>query len=297
MPEDLIAVNSDFWSLLRRLQSSRQSWGCEVVGHYFNRRRQLSLDAGQPNPFHHNGGTIVSSQFAEDTLKDLSSNAPESFVREILPFMRAVISDCTLREQGGLLLDPIWSNRIFGSSYSTASALLSATEDALCRLAISDPESYQSIFDPLCDSPFETIQYLLIRSLAANGSLFADEGVDQLCKGPGHLKIGYSSDQHWAARQLIEAVSPHCSDEKLGQLEGLLLEYYTDWERSISGRQTYGYAQFTLLSGIIESRRSSEVSKRLEELRRNLIGRSRRLQSRWKLNRLNHQFLRLHSRR
>ena len=47
-----IAVNSDFWSLIHTLQYRHQSWGCEVAGHYFNRRRRLSLNAGQPNPFH-----------------------------------------------------------------------------------------------------------------------------------------------------------------------------------------------------------------------------------------------------
>ena len=52
------------------------------------------------------------------------------------------------------------------------------------------------------------------------------------------------------------------------QLETFLLGYYTDWERSKPGRQQYGYAQFTLLSGIIPDRHPKDVSTRLEELRR-----------------------------
>ena len=48
----------------------------------------------------------------------------------------------------------------------------------------------------------------------------------------------------------------------------LLLGYYPDWERSTPGRRQYGYAQFTLLSGITATRRSREANKRLEELRR-----------------------------
>ena len=51
------AVNIDFWDLLYDLQSNYQSWGSEAAGHYFNRRRQLSLKAEQPNPFDHNGST------------------------------------------------------------------------------------------------------------------------------------------------------------------------------------------------------------------------------------------------
>ena len=263
-----IAVNSDFWSLVYRLQFQHQSWGCEVTGHYFNRRRRLSLNAGQPNPFDYNEGTIANSQSAEDTLVRFGSDAPESFVQEVLPFMQAVVADCASKERGGLLLDPIWSHRVFQSGYGIEDALLKAMEIALCELATQCPSAYRSVIETLRDSPFETIQYLLIRSLAANGLLFADEGVDQLCRRPEHLEIGYLSDSYWAARQLIESISPHCSDDKLKQLETLILGYYPDWKRSSPGKREYGYAQFTLLSGIVPTRRSGEANKRLEELRR-----------------------------
>ena len=263
-----VATNSDFWLLLYNLQSTHQSWGCEVVGHYFNRRRQLSLNAEQPNPFSNNNGTIADSQFAEKTLKELASNAPEAFVREVMPFMQAVIEDCASQEPGELLQDPIWSFGIFQSGYSIETALLNAMEIALSKLAIQHTDIFRVVIGPIRESPFKTIQYLLIRSLAANGPLFADEGVDHLCKKPERLNIGYSSDSHWAPRQLIESMSPHCSDEKLKQLETLLLGYYSDWEKSVHGRRKFGYAQFTLLNGIIETRRSRKVITRLKELRR-----------------------------
>ena len=267
-----IAVNSDFWSLVYRLQFNHTSWGCEVAGHFFNRRRQLSLDSGQPNPFDHFGGTIADSQLAEGILSKLAKDTPDSFVREVLPFMQEVLGDCVSKEPGKLLQDSIWSHRIFESGYGIDHTLLNAMVIALSELAIQHPDMYRSVIDPLLDSPFETIQYLVIRSLASNGLLFADEGVDQLCRRPEHLRIGYSSHPHWAARQLIEAVSPHCSDEKLTELETLLFGYYTDWGRSASGGQQYGYAQFTLLSGIISNRRSKEVGARLEELRQKFGG-------------------------
>ena len=263
-----MAVNSDFWSLMMHsLQYSHQSWGCEVAGHYFNRRLRLSLNAGQPNPFDYSNGTIADSQSAGYTLDALASNAPDAFVREVMPFMRAVIEGCSSQDRSGLLLDPIWSYRIFESGYGIAHALLKAMEIALSALAMQHPETHRSVIEPLRDSPFETIQYLLIRSLASNGQLFADEGVDQLCESPERLEIGYLSNPHWAARQLIESISPHCSDNKLKQLETLLLGYYTDWERSNPGRQQYGHAQFTLLSGIIADRRSKDVNTHLEVLR------------------------------
>ena len=261
-----IAVNSDFWSLVHELQYRHQSWGCEVAGHYFGRRRRLSLDAGQPNPFDHYKGTIPDSQSAERTLLELAQNAPEEFVLEIMPFMQAVIEDCVSHKTNGLLEDPVWSHRIFQSGYGIDHALLKAMEIALSRVAIQQPEMYRSMIEPFLDSPFETVQYLLIRSLASNGLEFANEGIDQLCKSPERLEIGYLSHSHWAARELIESVSPHCSDEKLKELETLLLGYYSEWEKSDLGRQQCGFAQFTLLGGIIADRRSIDVSTRLNEL-------------------------------
>ncbi|MCY4412146.1 MAG: ATP-binding protein [Caldilineaceae bacterium] len=263
-----LAANSDFWLLLTNLQSNRPSWGCEVVGHYLNRRRKLSLKAGQPNPFGYNSGAIADSPFDERTLKELAGNAPEAFVREVLPFMQAVIEDCASQKPDGLLRDQIWSFRIFQSRDSIGAALLNAMETALSKLAVQKTDVFRSVIEPIRESPFETIQYLLLRSLAANGPLFADEGVDHLCKKPERLNIGYSSDSHWASRQLIESISPHCSDEKLKQLETLLLGYYSDWEKDVWGRKQFGYAQFTLLSGITETRRSEKAHKRLEEWRR-----------------------------
>ena len=134
-----IAVNSDFWSLLYRLRYHNQSWGCEVVGHYLSRRSQLSLDAGQPNPFDYTNGAVANSQFATGTLEEIASNAPGAFVREVLPFMQAVIEDCASRERDGLLLDPIWSFRVFQSGYRVEDALLMAMEIALSKLAVQTP--------------------------------------------------------------------------------------------------------------------------------------------------------------
>ena len=263
-----LATNSDFWSHPYRFQSNNPSWGCEAVGHYLNRRRRLSLKAGQPNPFDYKEGTIADSQFAEDTLKELASSAPESFVREVMPFMQAVIEDCASQERGGLRTDSVWSMRIFQDEYGIDAALLNAMVIALSELAVQCTDIYRSIIEPIRESPFETIQYLLIRSLAANGPSFADEGVDHLCQSPEHFKIGYSSHPYWASRQLLESISPHCSDEKLVQLEAFLLGYYSDWERSNPSRNQFGYAQFTLLSGIVKARRSEEVIRRLKEWQR-----------------------------
>ena len=116
--------------------------------------------------------------------------------------MQAVIEDCASQEHDGLIRDPIWFFRIFQGGHSIQDGLLGAMGIALSKLAIQNPEMYCSVIDPIRESPFETIQYLIVRSIASNGPLFADEGVDHLYKRPERLEIGYLSDSHWASRQL-----------------------------------------------------------------------------------------------
>ena len=266
--EGQLAVNSDFWSLLYSIGSTRLEWGCEIIGHYLNRRHQLSLEASQPNPFDYQSGTIPSSQSSEEVLTKCARGAPGAFIREVFPFMQAVLEVTAEASQDELRLDPNWRNRIYQSNYPIEDTLLNAMGIALSELATENPGMYRSMIGPLRASPFETIQFLLLTSLASNGPQFADDGANHLCENPECLNIGYDSHPHWVARQLIEAISPYCSDDNLDQLENLLLGYYSSWEKSELGRPQWGYAQFTLLSGISDSRRSKEVNKRLAELQR-----------------------------
>ena len=76
-----VATNSDFWLLLHNLQSTQQSWGCEVVGHYFNRRRQLSLNAGQPNPLTTPAAPSQTAALLKTRLKNLPA-MPQSLSSE-----------------------------------------------------------------------------------------------------------------------------------------------------------------------------------------------------------------------
>lgn len=135
-------------------------------------------------------------------------------------------------------------------------------------LAENEPEAFAELAGQLWDLEFETIQYLLIRAYARNGKRFADEAVDYICKKPYSLRTGYvlnGAGPFWATRELLKAVTPYCSKERLGRLEEIVLDYYTDWEKSARGRHARGWAQYILLDSIEVSRRSSSVKRRLGE--------------------------------
>jgi len=70
---------------------------------------------------------------------------------------------------------------------------------------------------------------------------------------------------YWATRQLLEAITPHCSEEKLAKLEAVVLDYYSDYGKRASGRWFRGYPQLVLLDAIKPSRRTEAATRRLQE--------------------------------
>jgi hypothetical protein len=164
--------------------------------------------------------------------------------------------------------DPVWHYRPVGRTYTSNDALLAAMEASLATLATSDSEAFSIVAKQLSTMNFETVQYLLTRAYAANGARFANEAAEYLCNRPTRLRTGYGDNSYWATRQLLAAITPHCSAEWLAKLEEAILNYYPEWERSVEGHRAYGHAQMILLEGIIPSRRSAAAARRLDEWRR-----------------------------
>ncbi|MBF2046554.1 MAG: hypothetical protein IGS54_04130 [Elainella sp. C42_A2020_010] len=274
--EGITDSDRDFWSLIYDLPEQNPDWACEAIGCYLNRRLNLSLARGQANPFDHDSGTILGNVYYQEAFNKSARLASKSFVVHILPFMLQVM-ELTARQEGKPpWLDPVWSSRTYGGGYGIDDGLLNCMETALSNLSANHPDDFSEVLERyLLDSKFETVQYLLIRSYTANGVRFADEAVDYLLQKPVRLKTGYSvcagnsrNGSYWATRQLLEVITPNCSQERLESLEKLILDYYPDWERSADYRLLRGYAQFVLLDAIAPSRCSNIVKQRLQEWRR-----------------------------
>jgi len=275
-PRGIIDSNRDFWMQIYSLPQQRPDWACEAISCYLNRYLNLSLAAGQPNLFDRNSDTLPHSQFDEQIVMASARQAPRAFIEHLFPFMLRVIELTSIRENDPPWFDSIWYYRPYGKGYHIHNALLSGMEEAISNLAANHPEDFATFPEQqLRSSNFETIQFLLIRAYTANGERFADEAIDYLCEQPVRLKTGYSAGNgntqaapYWATRQLIEATTPHCTEEKLLQLQAIILDYYTDYEKSDRGRQFRGYLQLVLLDAIATSRRTEAINHRLQEWKR-----------------------------
>lgn len=267
----------DFWRQIYSLPQQHPEWACEAIGCYLNCCLNLSLAAGQPNPFDRKSGTLRHSQFDEQVLSESALNAPKAFIQHILPFMLRVMELTARREDNPPWHDPIWYYRPYGRGYDIHGALLSEMKMALSSLAANQPKDFANIAkQQLRSSNFETIQYLLIRAYAANGERFADEAIDYICEQPARLQTGYRgagngnvrAAPYWATRQMLEAITPHCYEEKLIKLQAMILDYYTDYEKIPDCRWFRGYPQLILLDAIPPHQRTEAATRRLQEWRR-----------------------------
>lgn len=256
-------IPESFWTLIYSLPNQQPEWACEAIGHVLNRQIDLMLANEQPNPFTSGVGPLADSHLGDLLWDACALRASAAFVQHVLPFVRHVVEATADRSSVAPWLDPIWAQRIFEATYPPQYAILTALVHALQSLARTAPEELERVVAPLENSAYETFQYLVCKSYAANGTQFADKAVDYLCADPAHLQTGYLENIYWATRELLEAVTPYCSDDRFRRLKELLLNGV---EPRGSDRSRRGRAQLIFLEGIAPARRTRRVNNRIQYL-------------------------------
>ena len=261
--------NREFWYLIYHLPDDRPEWACEAIGHYLRRRLKLSLDAGCQNPFAEGCGTISNRSQAHDHLFETCAHkAPAELLHEVLPFIIEVVELTAVCEGPTPWRDPVWQFRSKGMRYSVDDHILEAAETALRALAESSAELFASYAQQIKGTPYDTLDFLLMRVYPANPEVYADEAVGYLCDCPQRLDIGWLSSDRTVGAELLTAVTPHCTHECFARLEDTLLSYFPDWERRARERFYWGRSQHALLESCDYERLSDKAKRRLAEWRR-----------------------------
>lgn len=258
-----------FWTIISPLPQTSPGWACKAVRHYFDRLLTLGERSGSAQK------SALLSRVLSDVpplrdgmLMQSAQGAPEAFVTQLFPLVIQLIESNVEEQEGVLKRDSVWRTRHSRGEYTVYSELLRSMEQALGHLALRNPDTFMPVIEQLRELPLETAQYLLMRAFTSSGERWADEAVNYLCERPELLQMGYIDAPYWVARQLVEAISPHCSEEQLRRLEQTILDYYPEQEKQAQWRHLRGYLQFTVLDGIIPSRRTPVVVRRLEEWKR-----------------------------
>lgn len=265
-----VAVNSDFWSLLYPLASTAPEATARMIGAYIRRHRQRAEAEGAGDPFD-TGHLSTHSQSARFVLTTTAHGAPRVFAEEVLDFVVKVASAGVGRRSGNYASGRRWSFQNVGS-YSVDTALFQALDAALCALADIEPASARTFLEQLTslDAPALELRFLACRVHTALGN--SDEAIAWLLAAEENLRLGYLDTTRWASRELIAAATVSCSTKALEDLVSALMDYYSSWERSVKGRKCWGLAQYELLSGVAEARRSPAVRRRLAEWQRRFPG-------------------------
>lgn len=263
---DYGAQDGDLHHILGQLAASNPAWGAEVLAALV---RHALTRAESANPFHPDARLYGNGGLASET-RGLADGAPREFVDLVLPLVLEVI-EANLQpdwSSSGLVADALWSHRFYGADSLLRDNLYEAMGVALAALAHSDPAHATTVFETLRGQPHESAAFLLARGLAGNPAAFADAAADWLAATPGARMLGYTDSAAWMSRQLVAAISPHCSPAGLDQLVAALLYYAPPAERTIAGLRARGRTELCLLNGIASDRRPDAVERRLAELRR-----------------------------
>jgi hypothetical protein len=260
---DRFASNGTFWSMLYGLSKERPEWCAEVAARWLDRqvaRALASREEGQPVsvPMHDEAGV--------NDLFESARNAPRPFLEHVLPSVINAAEAVVYQKEENFPRDSIWPFRMNGEYISLDAAYLSACESAVQIIAKEEGQKLAPFIALLRASRTHTANSLLLTAYMEAPSQFAEEAMTLLCTEPARLHCGYHDSGHWISKCLIEKCSPYCSAKTFADLELMLSEYSTDYERSEEGAEIRGRASFTLLSALAQSRRSAKTSDRITEL-------------------------------
>ncbi|ABP54450.1 ATP-binding protein [Salinispora tropica] len=198
---------------------------------------------------------------AMDLVIGAAAGTPASFSKALVPYMLKVMALTAYERDDGRLLDRHFMHRDHEPPYhELEEALAVGAVDALRKYVQQQPDEARPLLDQLAADQHEAAQWLLYAALAAAGAVCADYAVALLLDREDGL---YAVNSLWEVRLLIEAISPHLSDEWFSRLEQAVMGFRPSWDSRPSGR-----VSFSFLSAMDEGRLSDTGRRRLGELRR-----------------------------
>ncbi len=255
------------WMYTDGLESDRPEWAVELLAAFLvERPAALTVADGRLQDL-----TKQRNHRAVDLAATCAVGAPRSFWTRLGPWMRAAMAATAEGAGARPIRDHHFTSRSWPVQRNDPhrgldEAMLAASAAALRALAAGDPalppDETRALLQPLADDPHDAAQWLLYEALAAAGAALADWAGELLLEGPARLRCGYRGSECWATRDLLLAITPHLSTERLAAIEQAILRY----RHPTDARDRRG--QQELLDGLPVDRLSAEGRRRKDELHR-----------------------------
>lgn len=245
------------------------SWIAEIVAHWLRRRLSKVGETKDTSPWDRWLNLFERDQADSDDIQASATKAPEAFIRYALPVILEISDAAVLKSQDKPPKgDAVWAILGQAEHPSINEVCISAAATAIEKNAKINSRNVVGVLRELQVRDTLVANYLLLRAYTAGAEHLSDDAVSELCRNPWRFDCEYSGKRYWLANQLIESISPHCTNENRVKLEQVILSYVPDYERSLEGYKSRGYASYCLLSGIPVRMRSKSATERFNELER-----------------------------
>ena len=263
---DYDTLGNELSHTFRQLAQTEPAWAAEVLGAFV----RWAATNPSTSVFDPTGRIRARSSDLANEIQTIATTAPAEYVDQLLTQLLDAIHanaqpDWSATE---LVSDALWSHHIYQGHVSLSDSLYDAMGAALSALAEADPEHATTAFTDLRKEQYESAAFLLARGYAGNPTVFADDAAEWLTATPGARYLGYSDSPAWVSRELVAAITPHCSPPRFDNLVDALLYYAPLHERTYKALRHRGITELCLLNGIDPARCPTRAKQRLAELRR-----------------------------
>ncbi len=261
---DESATPVNLWSMLYQIKDTDPGGAARLIGAHLRHSLDQARAHGHTDPF--DSGTLDRHESSANVLQDIAEAAPASFTNAVVPF----VIDLALTDQRDpddrLPYGGRWKYYYEFAPAGVDGIIFAATETALIKLTAEDRDQAREMLTTFGTAESQELRFLACRALTESGE--ADEAIEWLLTDDRNFLLGWTGDTHWAATQLIQTHSPHCSSDRFQRIEQALLAYRSPIETRFGHR----YGQYILMTALDQQRISDAVRKRLEELQRRFPG-------------------------
>ena len=259
-----IATNSTFWDIFHGLDSKRPEWVGEVVAHRIRRRLNVLTDSDN----HLRRGQLLDDDYGvAEMFINAAEAAPLQFVEYVLPVILEV-TDLTAYGDPPQR-DEVWPFLIRTEHPNAEDGCLEALTRAMTKLTkVTNEAQCYELIDELRRRDTHISNHLLLALYRGAADRFGNDAANTLCSEAWRFDCGYTDSTNWCAMETISMVAPCLAPDRLSLLEDAILDYFPQFENTIEGRRSRGFAQFALLSAIPPEELSEKARLRFHELER-----------------------------
>ena len=263
----LDSAGSSIFGSMGYTAKEQPAWFAEASAHWLRRRLSITSKVRSASVREKWYSFFELERSGSDDVLSSATNAPEAFVRHVLPVVLEISDAAVINERDKPpKCDAVWE-MIYETEHSPHDEQFrEAVVAVIEKLAETKSKEIDGVLSELRSRETLLANHFLLRAYTAGAEHFADDAATELCKNPWRFECAYSGDPYWLANQLIEAITPHCSDGHRVKLEQVILNYVPEFERCSNDDQSRGHAAYYLLSGIPKSFRSEKASVRFNEL-------------------------------